>query len=899
MPPTKKSSNTKRPLVELAPADTLLSASFGAGALSLDVVGFADERAADLQSVSALLVKKDEPAWVPRASAIVRPLREQERLLRRRGGSNVVWRWRTHKPVLPSLRAQLLGKSRRDRRRAAVLRARTAMLGGLETEAWHAKRFEMVRFGGLRLPWRARDRAEGSAVRACNQGCTLHDASYWRCLTLRAAEFQPIFEMLGRLTGLPSAALARQLSSGREVVCMLHRLDAHPAAAVAPIKLLSCRPPSASAADAHAAAERAGDTGAAHMPSGCAAWAQGLSAPSMVTGAASAGGGAGGDGNGGCGADTAAAAATAAAVSHCCVRLFVHNAAASQAHQGLTEDAVSSGGAVEVRSGPPLLRFQLRGPTSHAVLSRALHACVSAGGGSSAAASGGSGSTAATTAAGISGHADHASVAAWRALGSLDSPVVLPPRVALGIEIINPSDAPHPQPPPRRGDKHRTLGSNGSGGGGGGGSVGGGGEGSQNEDASTAQGRAAQARALRRLVTAWPPALAASRLHAGADEGGGGGSGGSGGSGGGSDRGGNSRKGGGDTVSILLVQQPAASHDPSSRLCGGFGSGWDLLLPAGSSAGRGVWHALVLAGGRAIGQKELRAISLHADQPLFPYDYPDTLAGLRAELAEAEQRRGRHSRKPPLRRPNHEAMRVQHPFGQDWPALLRVPRTLLPQAAAAAAAAAAAMETEADMVTPANTAVEEAAAAAAAAPPPLAPPPPPPAPVAPAPVMQFGVLRGAHAAAIVVVDTPLSPLLRAVMPRMLVRVCLEFPGKGCPRAPAAIHTVLPEQLRAWRHNRSWGGSEVPPGTSKPIPSGALVGFVSNGGFSKLQGRSAAVGFCAAEAFAELLRTSAEKPEGAARGGGKGGGGGSKRSVLVLVRNTSSRQFRPALASLRV
>ena len=161
--------------------------------------------------------------------------------------------------------------------------------------------------------------------------------------------------------------------------------------------------------------------------------------------------------------------------------------------------------------------------------------------------------------------------------------------------------------------------------------------------------------------------------------------------------------------------------------------------------------------------------------------------------------------------------------------------------------------------------------------------------------MQFGVLRGAHAAAIVVVDTPLSPLLRAVMPRMLVRVCLEFPGKGCPRAPAAIHTVLPEQLRAWRHNRSWGGSEVPPGTSKPIPSGALVGFVSNGGFSKLQGRSAAVGFCAAEAFAELLRTSAEKPEGAARGGGKGGGGGSKRSVLVLVRNTSSRQFRPALA----
>ena len=62
-----------------------------------------------------------------------------------------------------------------------MLRARAASRGGLETEAWHAKRFTMVEAFGMRLPWRARDRAEGSAVRAANEACVLHDASYWYC----------------------------------------------------------------------------------------------------------------------------------------------------------------------------------------------------------------------------------------------------------------------------------------------------------------------------------------------------------------------------------------------------------------------------------------------------------------------------------------------------------------------------------------------------------------------------------------------------------------------------------------------------------------------------------------------------------------------------------------------
>ena len=170
-----------------------------AGALSLDVMGFAEERARDLDAVARLLPPLVQSLPKP-ASAVVRPIRQQRRLLRRRTGSNVVWRWRTHRAVPDTARAALLGRSRRDRRRAAVLRARAASRSGLETEAWHAKRFEMVQLFGMRLPWRAHDRAEGSAVRAANEACVLHDASYWRCLKLAGDSRDDVCALLSRVT---------------------------------------------------------------------------------------------------------------------------------------------------------------------------------------------------------------------------------------------------------------------------------------------------------------------------------------------------------------------------------------------------------------------------------------------------------------------------------------------------------------------------------------------------------------------------------------------------------------------------------------------------------------------------------------------------------------------------
>ena len=681
------------------------------GALSLDALNYAEARAADLEAVAALLTTAPPPN--------PRPARQLERLLRRRGGSSVVWRWKARKPV-PS--QTLLNKSRRDKRRAAVLRARTAASGGLETEAWHAKRFEMVRLFGLRIPWRSRDRAESSAVRAANETCVLHDASYWRCLEL-VGRHDKLLALLGRTTDAPAEIIGRRFVAGREMPCTLHRIDACPAAAIGPVRLLPC-----------------------HRRD----------------------------------------------IDDEVVWLFVHHAAANHARAALREAIAAIGSAsVFLANGPQLLRFQLRGPTSHETLTRALQVVETPSQGPMD----GRWLNAFRDAAAPS---SCSAASAWHALSTLDSPASLPPRIVLGATIRHPDEAPHPTPPPKR-------------------DVNGG-------PARSAAGAPAATRQLVSLVTAWPPALADSRLY--------------------EDDNAAAAGGKGNGVSVLLVQQPPASQ-------GGFCSGWDLLLPAGSSAGRAVWRALILAGCRAIGQSELRAICLHADMPLFPFDAPDTLAGLIAEVGEAEARRAAHARRPPKRRPNHVKLRVDHPFGGDWPALLHVPRTAVPSSDGGSEAVTA---------------------------------------------MQFGLLRGEHAKA--ACGGQMTPLLRALMPRMLLRISLRFPGKGCARPPAAVHAARQGDVERWRagltapssadkktkSNALWGGTTLPARkpTGTAVPAGPLLGFVTNGGFNRLQGKATALAYVAAAPFAELLAHPEQR----------------EAALLVLVRNPSSRQFRPALASVR-
>ena len=105
----------------------------------LDVMEFAAERADDIRAVCQLLAPRRTGP-----TGIEPPERLRRRLLRRRTNSTTVWRWHTRRPVPANLADKVRGRSRRDRRRPSTLRERAAARGGLETEAWHAKRFSMV-----------------------------------------------------------------------------------------------------------------------------------------------------------------------------------------------------------------------------------------------------------------------------------------------------------------------------------------------------------------------------------------------------------------------------------------------------------------------------------------------------------------------------------------------------------------------------------------------------------------------------------------------------------------------------------------------------------------------------------------------------------------------------------
>ena len=309
----------------------------------------------------------------------------------------------------------------------------------------------------------------------------------------------------------------------------------------------------------------------------------------------------------------------------------------------------------------------------------------------------------------------------------------------------------------------------------------------------------------------------------------------------------------------------------------------------GRGAGRG-------GGARAIGQSELRHVALHALRPLFPYDHPDTLAGMQQEAADAQHRREMHGRRPPARRANHRALRIAHPFAPDWRGLLR-------QHGATAGATEVAGAVEAAGAAEASGAAGASGAAEASSP--------------------ICVLRGERVRAALAASTaahaaaqpegrgggrsragvsgrvhgargalplPLPPpppgaWPQELLPRCLLRVSLEFATKGVCTPPAAIHAATAEHLAAWRADARWGGVALPAARGAADPSGALLGFVSSGGYDALAGRGVAVGFVAASLVVPLLSSDWNV------------GGSAAGAVLVLIRNSSSRQFRPALITV--
>jgi len=740
---------------------------------------------------------------VPHAAdfGISRPIRHQHRLNRRRTGSNVVWRWHTRSSVAADKRQALLGQSRRDRRRASVLRARAANGSRLETEAWHAKRFAMVNMFGLRLPWRAAGRSEGSAVRVANEACVLHDASYWRCMRVVGSR-SAVFTLLEQTTDITAERLSARLGLGREVQCRLFESSSAAVSVVGPVRLLTCHDSNLSEGDA-------------------AVW------------------------------------------------LFVHPTALPLASTVLVAASSLLGGrSVAVTPGPTLLRFQLRGPTSHAVLTRALAHVDDTPPPPPPPTSVGSPS-AAPLRQPVSG------LPVWRALCALSSPSTLPSRVVLAVCVSHPT---HVRPP--------------------------------------AAGRAAipvrPSPLLQELLTAWPPSLAnRSALYAAAT---------------GAEATGSGRHSApAAPLELLLVQEPAAatgshSSGAAAGVRGGFGSGWDMLLPAGS--GRAVWHALVQAGARVVGLKEMHALGLHADQPFVSHDTPDDLNRLQRELAEAQTQHEAPAARLTSRKPRPAATKRTKRFGPDW--TVRAPSRAPP--AYSEAPFRAQVPTTAPPVPEPN--VKEGAGTGttmAAAESPTA------QPVALVQIVHFCRLRAAKeptlalatalttalasatgARPLVPADEKaamscMPPLPRTILPRMLLRVRLTLPRRGGARAPAFIFAAEQPAIDAWHTDLQWRGSLLTSGQGPDIQirqAGELLGLVTDGGFSRLFGCGVAVGYCAAVPFLTLLHGPAHLSDGPANlssrhGDGEVGGGpfSFRAAILVMVRSAHSRMLRPAIAEV--
>jgi len=131
-------------------------------------------------------------------------------------------------------------------------------------------------------------------------------------------------------------------------------------------------------------------------------------------------------------------------------------------------------------------------------------------------------------------------------------------------------------------------------------------------------------------------------------------------------------------IPLLLVQNPGYQSNccqHSTQQQGGsgpgtdFGSGWDVILPAGWSMA--FWVALVYRGAKAVGLREQQSLAFEAGELTFPQCSPDTPSGAEIDRSRAAELRSAYNRRPPAKRCNYNKMGVPTPFHCPWLELVR------------------------------------------------------------------------------------------------------------------------------------------------------------------------------------------------------------------------------------
>ena len=122
-------------------------------------------------------------------------------------------------------------------------------------------------------------------------------------------------------------------------------------------------------------------------------------------------------------------------------------------------------------------------------------------------------------------------------------------------------------------------------------------------------------------------------------------------------------------IPILLVQQPGFRPPVDkikSQMHGriGYGSGWDLIVPAGF--GMAFHLAMVYRGARVGGLQEAMCVAGETKELIFPDDFPDTPAGEDEQTNQRKELKMKYEGRPPAKRINYVKLGISAPFHCPW-----------------------------------------------------------------------------------------------------------------------------------------------------------------------------------------------------------------------------------------
>ncbi|KAI9216336.1 NUC188 domain-containing protein, partial [Blastocladiella britannica] len=288
-----------------------------------------------------------------------------------------------------------------------------------------------------------------------------------------------------------------------------------------------------------------------------------------------------------------------------------------------------------------------------------------------------------------------------------------------------------------------------------------------------------------------------------------------------------------------------------------------LLIPTGYVLA--VWRALTYAGARPIGERCTRSLAHEAAVPMWPYDWPGTLAHAAdaAETGAAEEAKWRS--RPRGKRVPYTRLEVDAPFVADWARVAGngdgsvwvVPRTAHRPVVAELAATKPHPRGGGTSASAADRVSAVAARLASMAGPTHAP--------------DAGKLLG-------------SSVTGGNIP--LVQTSLTFPGRGAASPNAMVYEMPARDVQAWERivkRHAWDEAAEVNGARERVSTGKgddedveyrprkLVGYVTSGRFSLAVGRTRAIACVAMEAVLT--------------------------NKWVLVRETSSPVVYPALVTV--